>query len=439
MRVTGAARSAYLLAVVLIELLSRRAMAQAFDVERPLVLDVGAPGGARMTRLDRGRRGLTTSPLPASDLATEWQVALGFVAQQGPVVDSKGRTYVVGDNCEVVALASDGVVLWRVAAKGTQPGPAVLLSDNTLVFADGAGDAVAVREGAIVWRSRFGRASASHAAPLPLDDGGVVVASGPDLAVLDAEGGERTRVVLPETTSHPLISAQGKVVAVGDSGTVWAWVPGEHEANRVASFGSDIDGSAALLGEHLLLAVSATQTHLSTVDLARGTAATLVGPLGGLWLGSPAVDGSGTIYDTQSTASGEAIVALDAAGVERGRALVAGPTRAGGAERAALGPGSGGRSSPIVDSEGHIVFATATGSVGVVSGLVTTGATGRTEEAPADLVAEACTSPTRAHGESAVVGMAPLAAQRLVVVCRAGLVIALKAGRQAGSPGGARL
>jgi hypothetical protein len=426
-------------AVVLIELASRRAMAQPFDVERPLVVVVGAPGGARMTRLDRGRRGLATSPLPASSLATEWQVALGFTAQQGPLVDSKGRTYVVGDNCEVVGLASDGVVLWRAAAKGTQPGPAVLLSDNTLVFADSAGEAVAVREGAIVWRSRFGRASASHAAPLPLDDGGVVVASGPDLAVLDAEGGERTRVVLPETTSHPLISTEGKVLAIGDSGAVWAWVPGEHQANRVGSFGSDIEGSAAVFGEHILLAASATQTHLSTVDLASGTAATLVGPLGGLWLGSPAVDGRGTIYDTQSTASGEAIVALDAAGVERGRALVAAPTRAGGADRAALGAGSGARPSPIVDSEGHIVFATTTGAIGVVSGLLTPGATVGTADAPADLIAEACTSPARAHGESAVVGMAPLPLQRLVVVCKAGLVIALKGGRQTGSPGGARL
>jgi hypothetical protein len=418
---------------------SRRAMAQAFDVERPLVVMVGAPGGARMTQLDPGRRGLATSLLPASNLATEWQVALGFVAQQGPVVDGKGHTYVLGDSCEVVALASDGAVLWRVAARGTQPGPAVLLSDNTLVFADGAGEAVAVREGAVVWRSRFGRASASHAAPLPLDDGGVVVASGPDLAVLDAEGGERARVVLPETTSHPLISAQGKVVAVGDSGTVWAWVPGEHQASRVASFGSDIDGSAALLGEHLLLAVSATQTHLSTVDLAHGTVATLVGSLGGLWVGSPAVDGSGAIYDTQSTASGEAIVALDAAGIERGRTIVAGPTRPGGADRPTLGAGSGGHPLPIVDSENHIVFATATGSIGVVSGLATAGATASTEDARADLVAEVCTSPTRARGESAVVGMAPLTDQRLVAVCRAGLVIALKAGRQAGSPGGARL
>src|SRR5208283_2908429 len=104
-----------------------------------------------------------------------------------------------------------------------QPGPGALLSDDTLVFADGAGEAVAVRDGSVRWRSRFGRPSSAHAGPLPLDDGGVVVGSGPDLAVLDAAGGERARIVLAEVTSHPLTWGLDQILAIGDTGTVWAW------------------------------------------------------------------------------------------------------------------------------------------------------------------------------------------------------------------------
>jgi hypothetical protein len=432
---------AALAVAALVGLGSTLAAAQPFNIERPLVVVSGTPhGGARMARIDASRRGMTRSPLPESGLHSEWRTALGFVAQQGPLVDSLGRSYVVGESGEVVALARDGAVLSRVLTRGSQPGPAALLSDDTVVFVDGAGEAVAVRDGSVVWRSRFGRASGAHAAPLALDDGGVVVASGPDLAVLDAGGRERARIVLPEPSSHPLLSALGRVVVVSDTGTVWSWAPGAIHVERVADFGSDIDGSAALVDDHTLIAVAESQTRLMTVDLTRRTVVKVAGPLGGLWLGSPAVDVGGVVCATQITPGGEVAVVIDVSGVERGRALLDGPGRGLGPGKDSPRTGMGSQTPPIIDGNGLLAFATAGGSIGIVSGLVATTdvATGR--NAPVELLADACApSLRRTPAEAAVVGMAPLAPSELVAVCRSGLVVAVKAGRTAGDSGAPRL
>jgi hypothetical protein len=433
---------------------SAGAKAQPFAGERTFIEVVGAPiAGARMARIDASRRALSPSILPSSGLQTEWRTTLGFDAQQGPLVDSKGRTYVVGESCEVVTIGRDGVVLSRTAPHGAQPGPAALLSDDTLVFVEGAGEAVAVRDGATVWRSRFGRASAAHAAPLPLDDGGVVVASGPDLAILDSGGAERARVVLPEATSHPLLSALGKVVVIGDTGTVWAWAPGAEKAVRMGSFESDIDGSAALVDDHTLVATAMTQTHLSTVDLNRGIDTKLAGLLGGeRWLGPPAVDAGGVVYTVQITPAGEVAVAIDASGSERGRTLLAGPPRTRAVDK---GDPPSALSSPstawaqglmvsntplVIDAERHLAFATPGGSIGVATGLVAAVDTPPAQNAVVELVAEACPpSPNRPGAGAAVVGLAPLPPRGLVALCRSGLVVAVKDRRPAGGFGAPRL
>jgi hypothetical protein len=300
----------------------------------------------------------------------------------------------------------------------------------------------------MVWRSHFGRPSAARAAPIALEDGGVVVASGPDLAVLDRGGAERARVVLPEATSHPLLSALGKVVAVSDSGTVWTWAPGAERAVRVGSFGSDVDGSAALIDDHTLVATARTETHISTLDLNRGIDAKLAGPLGGQrWLGPPAVDASGVVFALQLTPAGEVALAIDASGTERGRTLLVGPAGARAPER---GDPLGGPPPPIVsntplvvDAGGHLAFATPGGSIGVVTGLI---AHDLDPDAPppqgavVELVAEACSpAPTRPGAGPAVLGLAPLPPRGLVALCRSGLVVAVKDRGPAGGSGAPRL
>jgi outer membrane protein assembly factor BamB len=339
-------------------------------------------------------------------------------------VDAAGTTYVVGTRGEVVAVTRDGRERWRASTDSPQPGPAALLSDDTLVFADALGEAVAVREGVVRWRTRFGRGDATHPAPLPLEDGGVVVATAHDLALLDSEGHERGRATLPEAATGPLVGAMGKVVAVGASGTVWAWPPGASEATRVGSFGSPVEGGATLADDHTLVAVTAGGAHLSALDLARGTASTRAVAPAGIWLGPPAMR-YGTATLLLLAPSAELAVVVDASGVETSRSLLA--------VRAPPVAADGGvaplvsilHTPPLVDSAGTVAFATSEGSLGVVWG------------ATVELVADGCAASERdgrhdpRPDPSRAAGLAPLGPGAFVAACRSGSIVAVK-----GSPAG---
>lgn len=447
---TGSAARAALAAAAIIEIGSTSVSAQQFRVDGPLVMVVGTPkGGARMARIDASRRGLAASPLPAAGLETEWRTALDFAPQQGPVVDSKGLSYVVGENGEVATLGRDGTILFRVTTRAARPGPPALLSDDTLVFVDGSGEAVAVRDGSVTWRSRFGIATNAASAPIALEDGGVVVASGPDLAVLDAAGRERARIVLPQPTSHPLLTGLGRVVVVDDGGGIWSWTPGAGKAEREGTFGSDIDDSAALADDHTLVATARSRSHVSTFDLLRRTGRTVAGPSGGLWLGPPAVDEGRRFYAIQNTVSGELMVAFDASGIELGHTALGGPTRMRDPNKRISPSDTPPSTPPIIDANGHVAFATTDGSIGVVSGLLAEQARvgpALAEIAAVELVSEVCSAlPTAAHAQGAVpavpavIGLAPLPPSGLVAACRSGFVVAVKARTAAGGSSSLRL
>jgi outer membrane protein assembly factor BamB len=408
------------------------AVAQTIDVQRARTLVVGAPrGGARMDRVDAARTGRTREPLPSSGLRTEWRASLGALVEHPPLVDAEGVTYVVGTRGEVTAVGRDGAERWHAASGAMQPGPAALLADDSVVFVDAAGEAVAVRAGAVRWRVRFGRSDAERPAPLPLADGGAVVATTNDLAALDADGHLRARVTLAEPTTVPLVAALGKVVAVGVSGTVWTWTPGAPEATRAAGFGSPISDGAALADEHTLVAVSGGLTRLLAVDLGRGTAATrtvaTVAPVAAaaLFLGPPAMRGE-TAYLMVTAPTSELAVAFDASGAEIARTMLAthpppiGPD--GGAGVLVAAP----HTPPLVDADGRIAFATPDGSVGVAN------ASG------SELMADACPPATAAAGRvPPVAGLAPLGAGAFVAACASGTLLAVRGA--SGGPGAPHL
>ena len=401
------------------------ASAQTLDTSRPRTLVVGTPGaGAPADRVDPARTGRSGERLPASSLHREWQLTVNATVEHAPLVDVHGTTYVVGTRGEVEAIGRDGVERWKLATEAMDPGPAALLSDGTIVFVDIAGEAVAVRDGAERWRTRFGRRDAALPAPLPLEDGGVVVATTRELAALDADGHERARTTLPEATTVPLVSALGRVVAVTTSGAVWTWTPGAPEPTRVASFGSAVDGGAALADDHTLIAVTAGQLHLAAVDLVRGTTTTrAVAP--GLWLGPPAMRG-GTAYLLALTPSSELAVVLDASGTELTRALLASHPSPAALDGGAVPLMSGPHTAPLVDGGGTVAFATLEGAIGVV-------ATGPGSSS-AQLLADACPPsgdrpafPIGRVGPAApVAGLAPLGAGAFVAVCHSGTVLALR-------------
>ena len=408
------------------------ASGQAIDVERPSTLVVGSGGGgSRADRVDWARTGLARTKLPTAGLRVEWTASIGASTDRAPLVDSRGGVYVLGTRGEVVALARDGSEKWRVSAGGTQPGPGALLSDDTIVFVAtvaAVGVAVGVRDGHVIFRTRIGRADVGPPAPLALEDGGVVVASASELAMLDKAGNERARTTLPEPVSAPPISALGKVVTVTATGAVWAWTPGAPEPARVAGFGSAIDGSAALGDDHTLLAVTAGQTHLTAVDLIAGTTTTRAVSHGALWCGPPTM--VGPVASLIALASGgEFAIALDPTGRELSRALLGARGLPASSDAGPLAPVPGSVTPPIADARGNLAFSTLDGHLGVAP-RVTTG------DATVELLTTPC-SPAiggTARGTSpspSVAGIAPLADGVLVATCRSGTVFAV-----AGSPGG---
>jgi hypothetical protein len=393
------------------------AIGQTIDVERPRTLVVGVPSaGARTDRTDPGRTGHVRATLPHSDLRTEWRVSLGEPVQRGPLVDTRGVTYVVGTRGDVLAISRDGTEKWRTSTGTRQPGPAVLLSDDTVVFVDSGGDVVAIREGAARWRAQVGKKDGEnrdYSAPLPLPDGGVAVAAPNALTVFDAEGHERARAQMIEGTSVPLLAALGQIIVVGSSGAVWAWTPGASELDRIAAFGARISDGVALGDDRTLVGVAGL-SRLLAVDLSRGSVTTrATAPPGTLLLGPPATRGTAS-YLLRLTATNEEVVGVDERGVEVLRTTVASHAAAvsidGGPGPVALAP----HTAPLVDDDGTVAFATAGGAVGTAN---------RTGAA---LLPFACpqSAPTITRAPP-VAGLAALGEDAFVAVCSAGMVLAV--------------
>jgi hypothetical protein len=401
---------------------SLAARAQDVDAERSRTLVVGTPAGARTDRVDGARSGLARSRLPASGLRIQWRAPAGAPLDQGPLVDAHGNTYAVAVRGDAVAVGPDGVERWRIPTGALGPGPAALLSDDTLAFVDGAGIAVAVRAGAVRWRTKIGAPDPERPAPLPMADGGVVVATSRELALLDADGHERAHATLPEPPVGPLVAAQGRVVVVAASGSVWGWSPGAPEPVRIATLGSAPDGGPALADDHTLLVVDGGRTTLAAVDLLRGTTSARAVGTGGAWMGPPAMRGDVATVLFAGPASTLA-VSVDGAGREVSRAvLLARPALA----RDAGAPLPGAEAGPLlVDATATLVFALPDGGVGATL----MGGGGAGPDSAVEILSEACPRlgglAASAHIEPPVAGLAPLANGSFVAACRSGTLVAV--------------
>jgi hypothetical protein len=380
---------------------------------------VGTPRGARVDRVDPQRTGCAPSPLPASHLRVVWRVAVKTALEHAPVVDARGGVYVVGARGEVEAVGDDGGERWRVATGASGAGPAALLSDDTVVFVDGAGEAVAVRDGKVRWKVRIGSPDPSIAsAPLPLDLGGVVVAAGPDLVALEAGGQEISRVRLPEAVDAPLLAAADRVVAVTSSGAVWSWAPGALDASRVGTFESPVEGAVAMSGPDTLIAVTHAGARLTEMHVRDGATWTRAFSAGAAWPGSPAIAG-GVAYVVTRTASSDTVTAIDREGSAIGSAPLGSSPLAGAPD---AGPQLLAPPPPtpiLVDRASTVVFATHAGSVGAASRL-------GQADVSVELLAGVCPALTTAAWQP-IAGIAPLSASTVVVACYHGEIAAVSA------------
>lgn len=351
----------------------RDAGAQRVDPRRPAVFVVGPAGGASPTaRGDARRSGAARDVLPSGTLRVAWRKTIGVTVEQPALVGADGMIAVVtATKGDVIFLDADGEEKARVTAGAAAAGPATMTSDGTVVFTTSAGEAVGVRRTSPRPRfvTRIGGERNVRAAPLSLDDGGVVVATATDLVVLDAEGSVRARVSLPEAPSAALLASGDRVIAVTGAGVVYGWTPGR-EALRLGSFGAPIDGGAALTDATTLLAVI-EGNHLVELDLVRGGRTSRSIAAQGLYLGPASVRalaGGGALATLLAYTPNRAfVVTLDPAGQETARAPIATFTPAtladGGPAPLTAPPHTG----PLVDSRGAVAFAAPDGHVGVVS------------------------------------------------------------------------
>jgi hypothetical protein len=387
--------------------------AQRIDPRRPAVLVVGAPPGASpMQRVDGRRSGLSKTPLPSGTLRVAWRKTTGLTIDQPALSGADGTLAVVSVRGDVSFLDADGDERATVKVGAAQVGPAAMTSDGTVVYMTSSGDVIGVRRSSTQPRfvTRIGGERNVRAAPLALDDGGVVLATMTDLVVVDGEGNVRSRAPLPETPAAPLIAAGDKVIAVTASGAVFGWTPGR-EPVRVGSFGAPIDGGAVLADGGTLLAVI-EGNHLAEVDLARGGRSTRSIAAQGLYLGPPAIRSgpAGAVTTTllALTHSRGFVLSLDPSGQEVLRAPIATFTPAvlpdGGAPPLAAPLHAG----PIIDSRGAIAFAATDGHVGVVG-----------PEGAVDTIGEVlCAKGVR----SGVVGLTPFGNAAFAVTCDGGVV-----------------
>jgi len=396
--------------------IGREADAQRFDPRRPAVFVVGTPGGASPTfRGDAHRSGLAKEPLPSGALRIAWRKNIALSVDQPALVGADGLIAVVSaSRGDVVFIDGEGVDVAHVTAGTSAVGPATMTSDGTVVFTTTTGEAVGVRRSLARPRfvARIGGERNVRAAPLSLDDGGVVVASAFDLVVLDAEGNVRARVSLPEAPAAPLVASGDKIIAVTATGAVFGWTPGR-EPVRVGSFGAPVDGAAALTPAGTLVAVI-EGNHLVELDLARGVRSTRSISTAGLYLGPPSLrtlpNGATATTLLGLTPARGFVVTIDAAGQELARAPIAsvtsGPLPDGGTAPLVAPPHVG----PLVDGRGAVAFAATDGHVGMI-----------TADGAVDTIGELIC--TRSGSSAGIAGLTSYARGSFLVTCMGGAVV----------------
>lgn len=377
--------------------------AEGFDSSMPRTLIVGPPKGhAPSERLDAHRSGKTSLRLPVP--ATErWRRHLGGNIDLPPVVDDAGRVWTALTIPEVVAVSSDGKESLRVRiGTASAVAPPVLTSDGTAVVVTTTGAAIGIgRDGRIKFATPLGlRGRDLDTAPLVRSDGSVVF-GGRAFVEVDAFGNVRSRASLPERAVGALLEGPDGIIAVTDTGNVYAFRP-PNLPRRIGAFGGPVRRGAVLEGTRTLLAVVGGKNVVG-LDIPTGLTHTRMGDTG---LGSfdepVALHPRGFVM---VTAASGLLVGVDASGNEKMHALLdKGPSDPTQAPAVFFGTGDAHPSPPIVvDESGHIAFVRHNGRMGIV----------RPDGTVAVASERLCNNP---------IGLQPAGDRKLVVACRDGTI-----------------
>lgn len=377
---------------------------RSIDPLMPTTIVVGTPlGPAPCDRLDPHRTGRSTTALP-EDPVELWRRPVSGGLDLAPVVDQAGRVTAALTVPEVVQLDADGKELWRVRL-GTAGAlaPPTLTSDGTAVVV--TAEAVAwglSQSGSIRYSTPLGVNGRDLTfAPMPTDDGGVVLAAGRELLALGADGSIRARAQLPSRAAGPPILHQGDALVVTERGEAFRYHAPE-SPRRIGSFNGSPHGGAALADARTLIAVVDAR-RIVALDLPTGTTHVRTGATDPLtqFDGPAAISASGVAFTT--TYSG-LLVGYDAVGDETKRLPLEKQLLAVDAGPASLMLGTVDlKPSPpvVVDGQGRVAFVRRSGKVGVAL------PDGRVEVGSDRL----CASP---------IELVPAGDRRMLVACRDG-------------------
>jgi outer membrane protein assembly factor BamB len=417
----------------------RGAGADVIDPLLPRAVTLGAPRGAAPSeRLDGRRTGRARGRLPQAPVEM-WRRHVTAGIEQPPLVDTNDNILLTLATPEALKLGPDGKEIWR-ARLGSSPAAAapVLTNDGTLVVITAAGQAWGLApNGAVRFVTSLGvRGRDVEAAPLALEDGGVLVASGATLVEIDRDGAIRARASVDARVGPGVIAGSAESRITGalieaprgatritasalfttESGAVYGFRP-PGAPRRLGTFGGQVRRGAVLANDRTLLAV-VDGRRLVALDLPTGSAHVLTSAppltaLDGPVAVTPASRGELAIVALQNGT----LLGLDAAGNEKLRVLLdkqAPPPDAFGS----ASPPVGGMLSPptegffgnftssasppvIVDAEGRVAFVRLGGRLGVVDA---SGAVALASERP-------CASPT---------SLTPAGDRRMLLACRDG-------------------
>src|SRR6202011_2363124 len=93
------------------EMTAARSSAASGRPRRPATAGA-ALAGARVARVDAARSGRSRDLLPTGSLRTEWQLPLGVLVDEAPLVDATGTTDAGGTRGEGVAVGRGGDGRW---------------------------------------------------------------------------------------------------------------------------------------------------------------------------------------------------------------------------------------------------------------------------------------------------------------------------------------
>lgn len=308
----------------------------------------------------------------------------------------------------MLKLGPDGKEIWRARLGTAAPlAPPVLTSDGTLAVITSAGQAWGITpSGAVKFAVPLGiRGRDADAAPLALDDGGLVVAAGRTLLELGADGAVRARTQIEDRVVGALLAGPDGTLITTDSGGVYTWRP-PGVPRKLGSFNGSPRRGAALADARTLIAV-VDGRRVVALDLPTGTTHVRSSGSGGVsaFDAPVAVSSSGLVI--AATQAG-LLIGLDAAGNEKLHVSLDKLSASAAADASVLGGFFGVvelKPSPavVVDPDGRIGFARAGGRVGVVG----------TDGAVAIAGEKLCSVP---------VSVQPAGPRRMLVACRDGAV-----------------